>query len=122
MILVDTSVWADHLRAGDAALTDLLNAGSVLSHPFVVGELALGHLRRRREVLDALSNLPRTVVANDAEVLHFIDANAIFGRGVGYVDAHLLAAARLTEGARLWTRDKRLQGVAAALGVAFTPA
>jgi predicted nucleic acid-binding protein len=121
VILVDTSVWADHLRAGDAALTDLLNAGSVLGHPFVVGELALGHLRQRQEVLGALSNLPRALMASDAEVLHFIEANAIFGRGVGYIDAHLLAATRLTAGARLWTRDKRLNGLAAPLGLAFAP-
>ena len=122
MILVDTSVWADHLRTGDAALAALLNAGSVLGHPFVVGELALGHLRQRRTVLDLLSNLPQSLVASDAEVLRFIDANAIFGRGVGYIDAHLLAATRLTAGARLWTRDKRLGEVAGALGVAFAPA
>jgi len=122
VILVDTSVWADHLRTGDAALAALLNAGSVLGHPFVVGELALGHLRQRRTVLDLLSNLPQSLVASDAEVLRFIDANAIFGRGVGYVDAHLLAATRLTAGARLWTRDKRLGEAAASLSVAFAPA
>lgn len=122
MILVDTSVWADHLRAGDGALARLLNAGSVLGHPFVVGELALGHLRQRRAVLDLLSNLPQSMIASDAEVLGFIDANAIFGRGVGYIDAHLLAATRLTAGARLWTRDKRLGEVAGTLGVAFEPA
>jgi predicted nucleic acid-binding protein len=122
VILVDTSVWADHLRASDAALADLLNAGSVLGHPFVVGELALGHLRQRRAVLDLLSNLPQALVASDAEVLRFIEANAIFGRGVGYIDAHLLAATRLTDGARLWTRDKRLGDVAGSLGAAFAPA
>jgi predicted nucleic acid-binding protein len=122
LILVDTSVWADHLRAGDPALSDLLNAGSVLSHPFVIGELALGHLRRRNSVLELLSNLPRASIASDAEVLHFIGAAAIFGRGVGYIDAHLLAASRLTADARLWTRDKRLHAVAAALGLAFAPA
>ena len=121
MILVDTSVWADHLRAGDAALAALLNAGSVLGHPFVVGELALGHLRQRRAVLDLLSNLPQSLVASDAEVLAFIDANGVFGRGIGYIDAHLLTATRLTAGARLWTRDKRLGEVAGTLGVAFAP-
>ncbi|HEX4182140.1 MAG TPA: type II toxin-antitoxin system VapC family toxin [Caulobacteraceae bacterium] len=121
MILVDTSIWADHLRSGDSALSDLLNAGSVLGHAFVVGELALGHLRQRRTVLDLLANLPQAIVAQDAEVLRFIDANEIFGRGVGYIDAHLLAATRLTAGARLWTRDKRLMAVAADLGLAFAP-
>jgi hypothetical protein len=121
VILVDTSIWADHLRSGDSALSDLLNAGSVLGHAFVVGELALGHLRQRRTVLDLLANLPQAIVAQDAEVLRFIDANEIFGRGVGYIDAHLLAATRLTAGARLWTRDKRLMAVAADLGLAFAP-
>jgi hypothetical protein len=121
VILVDTSIWADHLRAGDAGLAGLLNAGSVLGHPFVVGELALGHLRRRQAVLGLLSSLPQAVIASDAEVLHFVDANALHGRGVGYIDAHLLAATRLTAGARLWTRDKRLQGATMALDLAFAP-
>lgn len=120
MILVDTSVWVDHLRAGDRALVGLLDAGMVLAHPFVIGELALGRLGQRATVLSALSDLPRVVVATDAEVLHFIDRHALSGRGVGYIDAHLLAAVRLTAGAELWTRDKRLHGIAAPLGLAVT--
>ena len=118
MILVDSSVWIDHLRAGDAVLTGLLQTGLVLTHPFVIGELALGNLRQRETVMDALAGLPRASVATDAEVLHFIDRHALFGRGIGYVDVHLLAAARLA-GAALWTNDERLLGVAAGLSLAF---
>jgi predicted nucleic acid-binding protein len=120
VILVDTSVWVDHLRAGDAMLAGLLDAAMVLAHPFVIGELALGNLHRRETVLNALSDLPMANVATDAEVLHFINRNTLFGRGVGYVDCHLLAATRLTAGAELWTRDKRLHGVAVQLGLAIT--
>jgi predicted nucleic acid-binding protein len=119
VILADTSVWVDHLRAGDKALAGLLDTGMVLSHPFVVGELALGNLRQRAIVMNALSGLPCASVATDAEVLHFIDRHALFGRGVGYVDVHLLAAVRLTTGAELWTNDKRLDAIAAELGLTF---
>lgn len=122
MILVDTSVWVDHLRTGDKVLAALLGAGAVLTHPFVVGELALGNLHQRETILNALSDLPHATVATDAEVLHFIGDQALFGRGIGYVDAHLLAAVRLTAGAELWTNDKRLYGVAEQLGLATTPA
>jgi hypothetical protein len=121
LILVDTSVWVDHLRLSDARLVGLLDAGTVLGHPFVIGELALGNLRERNAVLSALSDLPRALMATDAEVLHFIDRHTLFGRGIGYVDAHLLAAVRLTAGASLWTRDKRLRGIAFELGMADTP-
>jgi predicted nucleic acid-binding protein len=121
VILVDTSVWVSHLRAGDAALTALLNAGMVLAHPFVIGELALGNLRQRQLVLRAMSDLPRASAATDGEVLDFIDRHALFGRGIGYVDVHLLAAVRLTAGTELWTSDKRLHGLAAHLGLAFKP-
>ncbi len=117
MILVDTSVWVDHLRVGNASLATLLADGRVLTHPFIIGELALGSLRQRGAVLADLSDLPEVVVATDAEVLTFIEDHAIFGRGVGYVDAHLLAAARLTAGAVLWTNDRRLHDVAEALGL-----
>ena len=120
MILVDTSVWVDHLRASDEMLVGLLDAGMVLAHPFVVGELALGTLAQRGIVLDALSDLPQAIVATDAEVLNFIDRHKLFGRGVGYIDIHLLAAVRLTAGAELWTRDKRLHAVAVQLSLAIT--
>ena len=121
MILVDTSVWVDHLRADNAALAALLDAGMVFIHPFVIGELALGNLHHRETVLTALSDLPLAIVATDAEVLGFIERHALFGRGVGYVDAHLLAAAQLTAGAALWTNDRKLHNVADALGLAMAP-
>lgn len=117
MILVDTSVWVDHLRGGDVRLSGLLDAGQVLVHPFVIGEIALGSLRRRDVILPALADLPPAVVATDAEVLDMIDRRSVSGLGIGWVDAHLLASARLTSGATLWTRDRRLARVAAALEV-----
>ncbi|GMQ87530.1 MAG: type II toxin-antitoxin system VapC family toxin [Gammaproteobacteria bacterium] len=118
MILVDTSVWVDHLRAGDEELVRRLNSIQVLSHPFVVGEVACGNLRNRGEVLTLLGNLPQVTVATDAEVLFFIEQHRLMGRDVGYIDAHLLAAVSLASPARLWTRDKRLGEVAAELGLA----
>jgi predicted nucleic acid-binding protein len=121
VILADTSVWVDHLRAGDKALATLLDAGMVLAHPFVIGELALGNLRQREIVLKALADLPHASVATDAEVLHFIERHALSGRGIGYIDAHLLAAVKLTAGTELWTNDKRLHGVAVQMGLALTP-
>jgi predicted nucleic acid-binding protein len=120
VILADTSVWVDHLRAGNRALAELLDAGQVLAHPFVIGEIALGRLRQRETILEALSQLPRTLVATDAEVLAFIDRYELFGLGIGYVDVHLLAAVRLTAGSQLWTRDQRLFDAARTLGLAFT--
>ena len=117
MILVDSSIWVDHLRDSDAALAALLNAGRVLTHPFTIGELALGRLRQRDVILEALRDLPQAIVASGDEVLHFIQRHELGGRGVGYVDVHLLAATRLTVGASLWTRDKRLQAVAEQLGL-----
>jgi predicted nucleic acid-binding protein len=118
VILVDTSVWVDHLRASNAMLVRSLNAAMVLAHPFVTGELALGNLGQRGAVLSALTDLPQAIVATDTEVLHFIDRHELFGRGVGYIDVHLLAAVRLTAGAELWTRDRRLHGTAVQLGLA----
>jgi predicted nucleic acid-binding protein len=118
VILVDTSVWVHHLRDGDSTLTELLERGGALTHPFVIGELALGNLRQRELVLRMLSRLPAVSVATNAEVLGFIDRNALFGRGVGYVDVHLLAATKLTAGSQLWTLDKRLNDVAIELGMA----
>jgi predicted nucleic acid-binding protein len=112
LILVDTSVWIDHLRRTEPALVNLLQMSETLTHPFIIGELALGSLRRRAMILGDLSNLPRTTVANDDEVLHAIDRWKLFGSGVGYIDAHLLAATALTPGAFLWTRDKRLRVIA----------
>jgi len=118
VILVDTSIWIDHFRTGDSKLTALLQDSQVLAHPWVIGELALGHLSRRSEILRLLHNLPQATVATDAEVLTLIDHRQLFGIGIGYVDAHLLAATMLTTGARLWTRDKRLATVAVQHGLA----
>jgi predicted nucleic acid-binding protein len=118
VILVDTSVWVEHLRTDDERLTAWLNRREVLAHPFVVGELALGHLQRRAAFLSELRDLPQAAVASDEEVLRLIDRQALFGRGIGYVDAHLLAAALLTAGSKLWTRDRRLRAVATKLGLA----
>ncbi len=118
MVLVDTSVWVDHLRRGNSELTTLLRQNQVLSHPFVVGELALGNLQQRHNVLAALQNLPAANVATEQEVLSLIARHALYGTGIGYVDAHLLASARLSPNCKLWTFDKRLQVAAVALGVA----
>jgi predicted nucleic acid-binding protein len=119
VILVDTSVWVDHLRRGDPQLVDLLERFQVVMHPFVVGELACGSLSERETVLELLQDLPPAVVAEGDEVLAFIEGHTLHGRGLGYVDVHLLASVLLTEGTSLWTRDKRLHSVARTLGVAF---
>ena len=117
MILVDTSVWIDHLKTGDDNLARLLEAGRVLMHPFVLGELALGSLRNRQTILELLGQLPRAEMATDQEVLSLIEAETLHGTGIGLIDAHLLASAKLTAGSSLWTRDKRLERLAARLRV-----
>ena len=117
MILVDTSVWIDHLKTGDDNLARLLEAGRVLMHPFVLGELALGSLRNRQTILELLGQLPRAEMAMDHEVLSLIEAETLHGTGIGLIDAHLLASAKLTAGSSLWTRDKRLERLAARLRV-----
>ena len=120
MILVDTSTWVDHLRVSNPILEDLLQSGWVLTHPFVIGELALGHLRRRDAFLAELQLLPRAVIASDGEVLRLIGEGGLVASGVGRNDdAHLLATTRLTDGATFWTRDKRLRAAAARLGLAI---
>lgn len=118
MIIVDTSIWADHIRARDAELESLLVAGRVLMHPFVLGEIALGSPANRAAWLESMRALPSAVIATPDEVLKLVESESIFGAGVGYVDAHLLASTRLTLAARLLTRDKRLSTVAQRLGVA----
>lgn len=119
MILIDTSVWIDHLRQSDPALTDLLTQNQVLVHPFVIGELALGNARQTDNLIRLLSVLPQPVVANDQEVMHLIRCEALAGIGIGFIDVHLLASTRLTPGATLWTRDKRLAKVAHKLGIGY---
>ncbi|MEK6790901.1 MAG: type II toxin-antitoxin system VapC family toxin [Deltaproteobacteria bacterium] len=107
MVLVDTSVWVAHFRAGDSELERLLNHGQVICHPFVVGELACGNLKNRTEILSLLQALPTALVLDHDEVLRFVDTHRLMGRGLGYIDIHLLASAMLTN-ASLWTLDKRL--------------
>jgi len=119
VILVDTSVWVDHLRVGDPLLVRLLDRGETFGHPWVTGELALGHLRGRSEVLRLLGQLPQAMVATAAELLEFIDRRQLFGLGIGYVDAQLLAATMLTDDGQLWTRDRRLRAAAEHLGVLY---
>lgn len=118
MILVDTSVWVDHLQSGDKTLEALLDSGQVLMHPFVIGELALGELRQRDMIFARLHELPQAAVATHAETLRFISRHALFRLGIGYVDTHLLAAARLAGNATLWTRDKKLHAAALRLALA----
>jgi predicted nucleic acid-binding protein len=117
VILVDTSVWVGHLRKSDPALSDALNAGRVLVHPFVIGELACGRLKNRAEILELMRALPRVPVATDDEALEFIERHGLMGRGVGYVDVHVLAGAALAAAARLWTHDGKLAAVAADLSL-----
>ncbi|MDO9311396.1 MAG: type II toxin-antitoxin system VapC family toxin [Nitrosomonas sp.] len=118
MILVDTSVWINHLRNNDPHLARLLTENSVLSHPFVRGELALGNLRQRKEILTALDNLPQAPVAFTDEVNYFIEKHSLFSWGIGLIDAHLLAATQLSGNTRLWTQDKRLLAAANRLNLA----
>ena len=119
MILVDTSVWIDHLRTGDERLIDLLDSSQILAHTFVIGELACGNLRKRDEVLRLLNDLPQAPVASQEEVLHFIERNRLMGQGIGYIDAHLLASTALADRALIWTRDQRLQKIARKLKLDF---
>lgn len=120
MILVDTSVWIDHFRSGNAQLVDLLNSSRVLMHPFIIGELACGNLRNRSEILNLLGDLPRAGKATDKEVLFFIEQKDLMGKGIGYIDTHLLAAVTLTSQAGLLTMDKRLNAVATELDLVYS--
>lgn len=119
MILVDTSIWIDHLRSGSDELIGLLDRNNVVGHPWVTGELALGNLGRRDDILKLLHSLPQAVVAGDDEILRLIDQEQLSGSGIGYIDAQLLAAARLTADTLVWTRDKRLAAVASRMGQGF---
>jgi hypothetical protein len=116
VILVDSSIWIEHLRHESATMSSLLTSHRLLIHPFVIGEIAVGHLRNRRQILQALSDLPAAVAASDREVLEFVDRYLLAGRGLGYIDVHLLAATRLSR-ASLWTADKRLQASAELLSL-----
>lgn len=119
MILVDTSVWVEHLRRGRVELSRLLDAAQVVCHPFVIGELACGSLRSRHEVLSLLGELTPAPVADHAEVLALVENRRLMGRGIGWIDAHLLASSVLA-GAWLWTLDQRLAAIARPFGVLWT--
>jgi predicted nucleic acid-binding protein len=118
VILVDTSVWVDHLRSGDARVAALLETASVAMQPMVLGELACGNLKDRQTLLALWRNLPQLPPATDAEALFFLERSRLWGRGIGYIDVHLLASVSLHAGARLWTRDRRLRETAEQLGLA----
>jgi predicted nucleic acid-binding protein len=119
VILVDTSVWIDHLRSGEPLLVAALEGGRVMMHPFVLGELACGNLANRSEVLELLGGLPAAPTATDPEALEFIERRTLMGQGIGYIDVHLLASIALSGDARLWTRDRRLAAVATELDLVF---
>jgi predicted nucleic acid-binding protein len=119
MVLVDTSIWVDHMRSASPALQRLLEAGEVLGHPVVGGELSMGNLHARRRALRAMDRLPQALVARHSEVREFIEMHLLFGRGAGFLDIHLLLSVRLTPDALLWTRDKRLHEIASSMAVAY---
>ena len=121
MILVDTPIWIDHLRRPVPALAGLLTNGQVLIHPFVIGEIAVGSIKDRLAVVSGLQLLPQSRLAFDTEVLMFIERHQLHGTGIGYIDVHVLIAARLADGGRLWTRDRRLHAAAERLGFAWAP-
>jgi predicted nucleic acid-binding protein len=118
MVLVDTSVWVNHLRMGDIQLEELLHDGKVVCHPFVIGELACGNIKNRSEILALLQALPKAPTIVLAEYLYFIEQNHLSGTGIGFVDVHLLASSKLS-GIPLWTNDKRLKETALKLKVFY---
>ncbi|TCO74877.1 type II toxin-antitoxin system VapC family toxin [Chromatocurvus halotolerans] len=121
MILVDTSVWVDHLRRSNTVLVGLLENDQVLMHPFVVGEIACGNLGNRETILSLMDSLPSAIEASHRETRLFIEQAAFMGSGLGFIDLHLLASARLTPNALLWTEDRRLHTAADALSLAWQP-
>ncbi len=118
MILADTNVWIKHFRESDAELISHLNIGFVACHPFIIGELACGNLGNRAEILMLLRALPSTPIVETMEILEFIENNSLMGRGLGYVDIHLLASA-IIGNVVLWTFDQRLNQAAIELGVSY---
>ena len=121
MILVDTSIWIDHLRRGNRELVRALESEQVLTHPFVIGELACGNLSDREQTLMLLGNLPRAVAADHTEVLGLIGRHRLMGRGLGYADMHLLTSTLISPNALLWTADKELAATADELHVGYVP-
>lgn len=120
-VVVDSSIWIEHVNKGDAELATMLKRGHVVLHPMIIGEVALGSIAERRLMLDELQALPQVRPASHAEVMAMIEWLELFSCGIGYVDAHLLAATRQLPNGRLWTRDNRLRTQAERLGVAYTP-
>jgi len=120
MVLIDTSVWVDYLRSGNDTLVRLLTQGQVCMHPMIIGELACGHLKNREQLMGLWQNLPSIVEASHTETLFFLDSHKLMGKGIGWVDLHLLAASLLSNNVKLWTRDKRLTHIAETLGVKFS--
>ncbi|MGE0047529.1 MAG: type II toxin-antitoxin system VapC family toxin [Acidithiobacillus sp.] len=120
MILVDTSVWIDHFRSGDTHLSSLLDQARVQTHDFIIGEIACGNLKNRQQTLYLLSGLPRCTATSPEETLFFIERHGLMGRGIGYIDASILASAVLVQ-TNLWSRDKRLMALATELGCAYSP-
>lgn len=120
MVLVDTSVWVDYLRDGDEVLAQLLTQGQVCIHPMVIGELACGRLQNREQLMALWQNLPAPVEAGHQEAMFLLESRSLMGKGIGYVDLHLLAACLLSGDITLWTRDKRLMQVSESLEVAFS--
>ena len=121
MVLIDSSIWVDFLKSGgQPQLAQLLSFQQVLMHEMVLGEVAMGSKQQRENALELLPFLPTAQVASHLEVMALVDRHHLYGRGVGYVDMHLLTAAVLLPGTTLWTHDKRLQAAASQLGVAFT--
>jgi hypothetical protein len=118
MILVDTSVWVDHFRRASRDLAALLQDDRVLVHPFVIGELALSGLTQRKEILELLQALPEATVAQHQEAMRLVQQRRFDGRGIGWIDTHLVASALLSS-ARLWTKDKHLRAVAQENQIAF---
>jgi len=116
MVLVDTSIWVDHLRKSSPRLRDMLDDGDVVTHPFVIGELACGNLKNRREILALLHSLPVAPCAEDDEILFFLEKHSLTGRGLGLIDMHLLASSQMSKHP-LWTKDKRFKSAAEDLGL-----
>jgi len=119
-MLVDTSIWVDHFRRDNPALCTLLTRGEVECHPFIIGELACGQMQRRSEILGLLQRLPQVPLASHSEALEFVERHRLMGRGIGWIDSHLLASAALAR-TPLWSLDRRLSGIARTLGLDAQP-
>ncbi len=118
MVLVDTSVWIEYFRKGHTRLEELLNKTDVAIHPFIIGELACGTIKNRKEILNLLQTLDSSPEISLQEILHFIELNKLQGKGIGFVDVHLLASSLLSD-FKLWTNDKKLHDIAQKIGIAF---